>query len=101
VKDLYDMLVVARAIAIPNSDALYDAVATTFALRDTPLPSQLPDPPTSWAAPWAAYVRDYGIEWTTLDQAVAALRPFWRVITTPSADPLTWDQSQWTWRTLT
>jgi Nucleotidyl transferase AbiEii toxin, Type IV TA system len=101
VKDLYDMLVIARALPVPNSEALHDAVATTFALRATPLASQLPDPPTSWAAPWAAYVRDYGIEWTTLDQAVGALRPFWQVITTPSADPLTWDQRQWTWRTPT
>ena len=99
VKDLYDMLVVARVLSIPSSKELHDAVALTFALRDTPLPTSLPDPPVMWTAPWAAYVRDYGIEWTTLADAVRALRPFWTVITTPSNDPHTWDHRLWTWRT--
>lgn len=98
VKDLYDMLMIARVLRVPNSDVLHEAVATTFAFRDTKLPTALPDPPAPWAAPWAAYVRDYGIEWTNLDDAIGALRPFWQVITSPPVELHTWDQRQWAWR---
>ena len=80
--------------------ALRDAVTSTFGLRDTPLPTTLPDPPTTWVAPWATYVRDYGIDWTTLDQAVAALRPFWSPITSPSDELVTWKPEPWAWRPL-
>ena len=97
VKDLYDMLVMARALPMPTSDALREAVSITFELRRTPLPTVLPDPPPMWAGPWAAYVRDYGIEWTTLDDAVAALRPFWFVITAPSDQLRTWEPERWNW----
>ena len=99
VKDLYDMLVMARALPMPTSDALHEAVSTTFFLRNTPLPTALPDPPPMWAAPWAAYVRDYGIEWTTLDDAVAALRPLWTPVTAPSEARRTWEPERWDWST--
>ncbi len=97
VKDLYDMLVMARALPMPTSAALYDAVSTTFAFRHTPLPTALPDPPPIWAAPWAAYVRDYGIEWTTLGDAMAAPRPLWTPVTAPSEGCRTWEPERWDW----
>lgn len=34
---------------MPTSDALHDAVSITFALRQTPLPTALPDPPPVWS----------------------------------------------------
>ena len=98
VKDLYDMLVMARALPMPPSGALRSAESLTFELRDTTLPTELPDPPTQWSAPWAAYVRDYGIEWLTLDSAIAALRPFWSPITSPTEGELTWHPVAWSWQ---
>lgn len=97
-KDLYDMLVMARALSMPTSGGLRSAVSLTFELRDTILPAELPDPPTQWNAPWAAYVRDYSIEWLTLDSAIAALRPFWSPITSPTAPELKWDPVAWSWQ---
>jgi Nucleotidyl transferase AbiEii toxin, Type IV TA system len=98
VKDLYDMLVMARALPMPRSGDLRSAVSLTFALRQTPLPVELPDPPVTWTAPWAAYVHDYGIEWLTLDSAIAALRPFWSPITSPTEPQLVWDPVAWLWQ---
>ena len=98
VKDLYDMLVMARALPMPASKELRSAVSLTFGLRDTMLPTELPDPPTQWASPWAAYVRDYGIEWLTLDSAIAALRPFWSPITSSTEPQLAWDTVAWSWQ---
>jgi hypothetical protein len=92
------MLVMARALPMPQSGDLRSAVSLTFALRETPLPIELPDPPTTWTEPWAAYVRDYGIEWLNLDSAIAALRPFWSPITNPTEPELSWDPVAWSWQ---
>ena len=97
-KDLYDMLVMARALPMPSCNDLRSAVSVTFDLRNTPLPTELPDPPTQWTAPWAAYVRGYGIEWLILDSAIAALRPFWSPITNPTEPQLAWDPVAWSWQ---
>lgn len=98
VKDLYDMLVMARALPMPTHSALQTAVSLTFKLRGTMLPTELPDPPTTWTSPWTAYVRDYGIEWLTLDSAIAALRPFWSPIISSTELRLTWDPLAWSWQ---
>ena len=98
VKDLYDMLVMARALPMPRSRDFRSAASLTFELRETPLPIELPDPPATWTAPWAAYVRDHGIEWLNLDSAIAALRPFWSPITNPTEPELSWDPVAWSWR---
>jgi hypothetical protein len=97
VKDLYDMLVMAQSLPIPDNAVLLDAVSVTFALRQTPLPKELPDPPQAWTAPWAAYVRDYGIEWVTLSDAIDTLRQFWLPITNPSDVRCTWQPGPWAW----
>ena len=52
-----------------------------------------------WAAPRVAYVRDYGIEWTTLDYAMAALRLLWTPVTAPSEARRTWEPERWDWST--
>jgi Nucleotidyl transferase AbiEii toxin, Type IV TA system len=98
VKDLYDMLVMALALPMPQSGDLRSAVSLTFELRETLLPVELPDPPSVWMAPWAAYVRDYGIEWASLDSAIVALRPFWLPITSPIEQQLLWDPVAWSWQ---
>ncbi len=97
VKDLYDMLVMAQALQVPTSNVLFDAVAMTFALRHTPLPEELPDPPQSWASTWASYVRDYDIGWVALGDAIDALRPFWLPITSPSDVLCAWQPGPWVW----
>ena len=97
VKDLYDMLLMARALPMPTSNELHSAVSLTFELRDTTLPTELPDPPMQWNAPWAVYVRDYGIAWLTLDTSIAALRRFWSPITSPTEAQLAWDPVAWSW----
>ena len=91
------MLVMAQSLSIPDNEVLLDAASVTFALRQTPLPKELPDPPQAWTAPWAAYVRDYDIEWVTLSGAIDALRPFWLPITNPSDAPCTWEPGPWAW----
>lgn len=96
-KDLYDMLVMAERLDIPASTELADAVAHTFGLRDTAVPSELPDPPPAWAGPWQAYVREYGIPWSDLTEAIVDLRAFWAAVTSPTSHPLRWDAVTWSW----
>ena len=98
-RDLYDMLVIARSLPIPDSDALRATSCQTFALRQTTWPPTMPAPPTTWAAARESYVRDHDIPWTDLDAAGAALASFWRplLVSEAGTHPAHWDANSWAW----
>jgi len=60
-RDLYDMLVIARSLPVPELKALRATCQQTYALRATTWPPAIPAPPDSWGAPWESYVRDHDI----------------------------------------
>ena len=60
-RDLYDMLVIARSLPVPELKALRATCRQTFALRANTWPPAIPAPPDSWGAPWESYVRDHDI----------------------------------------
>lgn len=97
-KDLYDMLLIAEELSVPPLGELADVCVQTFGLRDTPWPPTLAMPPESWAAPWAAFVRDYGSRFGELSSAFAALEAFWGP-PLGYGDPRTlkWDPAEWRW----
>jgi predicted nucleotidyltransferase component of viral defense system len=76
-RDLYDMLVIARSLPIPDSNTLRATCRQTFALRETTWPPTMPAPPATWVATWESYVRDHDIPWTDLDAAGEVRTPGW------------------------
>jgi predicted nucleotidyltransferase component of viral defense system len=98
-RDLYDMLVIARSLPIPDSDTLLSTCRETFALRQTNWPPAMPAPPTTWIAAWESYVRDHDIPWTDLDAADEAIMSFWRPLLVNEAGtrPAHWDTDSWAW----
>ena len=97
-RDLFDLLVIAQSIPLPDADTVTVACRKTFALRHTPWPPALPPPPSSWAPQWAAYVRDHALPWTTLDQAQWALARFWQPLLAGAlARRSIWDPAAWMW----
>ncbi len=98
-RDLYDMLVIARSLPIPDSATLRATCRQTFALRQTSWPPTMPAPPTTWVAAWGSYARDHDIPWTDLDAADEALLSFWRPLLVSEAEtrPAHWDDDSWDW----
>ena len=98
-RDLYDMLVIARSLPVPDSRALRAACQEPFALRQTSWPPALPSPPTTWGATWDSYVRDHTVPWTDLNVASEALAAFWRplLVREQESDDAIWDPEAWAW----
>lgn len=98
-KDLFDMLVIADQVRLPDSAALGDDAEATFAIRDTPWPPELLPPPADWAGPWHGFNADYPLRWQDLDEAFDALRRFWQPLLTNTAAErrMNWSPSSWTW----
>jgi hypothetical protein len=96
-KDLYDMLIIAADLPVPPLGELLNTCTTTFALRHTPWPPRLGAPPKTWTVPWAGFVRDYAITYTTLDGAYTALTAFWEQVLSISDPSLAWQPATWTW----
>lgn len=98
-RDLYDMLVIARSLPIPDSDTLRATCRQTFARRQTTWPPMLPAPPTTWVAAWETYVREHDLHRTDLDAAGEALMSFWRPLLVSEAvtPPAHWDADRWSW----
>jgi hypothetical protein len=77
VKDLPDLLLLVDQGLIPSVELL-TAVGHVFAVRSThELPVELPDPPADWADRYATLADELGLRAGTIDEAMAALRPFW------------------------
>ncbi|MGM0818995.1 MAG: nucleotidyl transferase AbiEii/AbiGii toxin family protein, partial [Actinomycetota bacterium] len=98
-RDLYDMLMIAGSLPIPDSTTLRAACRQTFDLRQTTWPPTMTAPPSSWASAWRSYVRDHGIRWTDLEAAGEALASFWQPLlaTHEGSDPARWDVDSWAW----
>lgn len=102
-RDLFDMLVIAEQIALPDGATVTAAARETFRLRSTPWPPRLREPPDDWAHPWTTYTAAHALRWTSLDDAYIALRHFWNPILDGAADSASvrWDPTRWRWITDT
>jgi hypothetical protein len=102
-RDLFDMLVIAEQIVLPDGATVTAAARETFRLRSTPWPPRLREPPDDWAHPWTTYTAAHALRWTSLDDAHIALRHFWNPILDGAADSASvpWDPTRWRWMTDT
>lgn len=97
VKDLLDILLIARASAV-DGRVLSRAIQATFEARGThALPHDLPDAPGSWNAPFGRMARDVGWRDVTLAVAMDMARKFLNPVLQGHAQGL-WDVSLWEWR---
>lgn len=96
VKDLPDLALIATASSI-EADRLRAALEQTFAFRNThPVPEQLPAPPPSWEAPYAAIAKEDRLRWLSLAEAFKAASAFLNPVLASPSDDL-WDPSSWSW----
>lgn len=77
-RDLFDMLIIAEQISLPDGATLTAAARETFHLRSTPWPPQLHEPPDDWEQLWKAYTATHALRWTNLDDAHTAAAHFWK-----------------------
>ena len=98
-RDLYDMLVIARSLPVPDLRALRATCRQTFALRATTWPPAMPAPPASWVAPWESHVRDHDLPWPDLEAAGEALASSWQplLVTEEAPDAVLGDAENWAW----
>lgn len=96
VKDLVDILLIA-GLGPMDARTLRQALVATFSGRRThALPLRLPDPPSTWSAPFHRLAGDVGLDYATVSDASEAARRF--------LDPVlrgetagTWDPVAWSW----
>ena len=97
VKDLVDILLMA-GIRQMDGRVLYQALQATFNARKThPLPVHLPDPPTTWSAPFRRLAEETGLDCRTLAEGGAAARGFLDPVLRSEAAG-TWNPVTWTWQ---
>ena len=95
-KDLVDILLIARASAVDGT-MLSKAIQVTFDARGThALPQSLPDAPTSWVAPFLKMAKDVGLRGITLSTAADMARGFLNPVLQGEAQG-TWDPVAWEW----
>ena len=96
VKDLPDLALLATIGAL-SATRLRTALEQTFAFRKThPLPTSLPKPPDTWAAPYEQMARDDGLPWPTLESVTTAAQQFLDPVLGGSLDT-TWKPGSWSW----
>lgn len=96
-KDLPDLALLAGVRSL-EAERVRAALEQTFGFRKThDLPSALPDPPTSWVAPYAALAAEDQLEWPTVGEVVAAARAFLDPVLSGSVG-MVWNPQQRTWR---
>ena len=98
-KDLFDTLVIADHIRLPDGATFSAEVQRTFAIRSTPWPPQLTAPPTAWTGPWKAFVAEYPLPWRTVEDAYSAFRRFWEPVLQGAAARIAanWQSDDWHW----
>ena len=97
VRDFVDMLLIASMSSI-EARGLSAAITATFEARSThSLPSQLPDPPSSWASSFRRSAEELELDWHDLGAATRATQAF--------LDPVLkgvvgkrWEPGSWSWR---
>jgi hypothetical protein len=97
VKDLVDMVVIARTTSI-EADRLSEAVTSIFERRAThAVPRSLESPPPAWARPWQALVTHLpadGALLTGFDTAAA----FWEPVLAGAATGMVWNPAEAVWQ---
>ncbi|MGH8933555.1 MAG: nucleotidyl transferase AbiEii/AbiGii toxin family protein [Egibacteraceae bacterium] len=96
-KDLFDMLLVAHSLPVPDAPTMSAAARVTFAIRRTAWPPRLGPPPQKWEAAWAGFVADHDLLWVTLAEAELALRQFWDPVLAEDLIPANWNSQLWKW----
>lgn len=77
VKDLADLVLLIH-IEQPEVEQVKQALRATFETRNThPLPTALPEPPQTWAEPYADLARELELPALTLQEAYEYLNTFW------------------------
>ena len=95
-KDLPDLALLAGVKPL-ESKRVRAALEQTFGFRKThDLPAALPEPPATWAAPYAAMAAEDQLEWATLADVTAAARAFLDPVLGGSLD-LFWDPARRAW----
>lgn len=102
-RDLFDMLVIAEQIPLPDGATFTAAARETFHLRSTPWPPQLHEPPDDWTPTWRTYAAPHALRWTSLDDAYTALTHLWNPVLDGAADSASalWNPARWRWTTDT
>jgi predicted nucleotidyltransferase component of viral defense system len=96
VKDLPDLALLATVRTL-DSGHLRGALEQTFSFRGThPLPPRLPDPPESWAFPYAVMAREDQLPWINLEEVTAAVRAFLNPVLAGYLD-VEWRRGAWHW----
>lgn len=97
VKDLPDLALLGQA-GSRDMARVRSALAQTFGFRKTHgLPRQLPDPPASWAEPYAAMAEEDALQWATLSAVTGAARSFLDPVLAEGREGR-WDPSGWRWQ---
>ncbi|MBL0169104.1 MAG: nucleotidyl transferase AbiEii/AbiGii toxin family protein [Gemmatimonadaceae bacterium] len=96
VKDLPDIALLGTIQRL-EAQRLRAALELTFAFRNThPFPSRLPEPPVSWAIPYAAMARDDRLAWPTLEAVEQAARSFLDPVLAGGLDAI-WESNESRW----
>jgi len=96
VKDLPDVALLAQ-VGAHEARRVGAAIAQTFSFRRThPVPHQVPAPPESWAAPYAAMAVEDGLPWPTIQDVTTAARAFLDPVLA-AEHPALWDPGTWSW----
>ncbi len=96
-KDLPDLALLASVKSL-DAKRLRAALDQTFSFRKThEVPPALPDPPETWAAPYAALAAEDELEWPALGDVVAAARAFLDPVLADAVEAV-WLPERWTWR---
>lgn len=97
VKDLPDIALLATTGRL-EAKRIRAALEQTFTFRQThTLPSSVPAPPDLWRGPYEELARENRLAWSSLEEAVVAVRGFLDPVLTDGRDA-TWDPGSWTWQ---
>lgn len=95
VKDLPDIALLAGVREL-SAEALRSALRSTFMHRAThALPDRIPEPPTSWAAPYRELAIEHDLEWRTLPELFVVVQAFLDPALAASGG--IWNPEHWRW----
>jgi hypothetical protein len=96
VRDLVDLVMIARHCSVDGAK-LRQALQATFAARDQgALPPRLPEPPTEWRIPFKSLCMQVGLGDLDPAQAIAQVRGFLEPALT-GADARIWSPAKQAW----
>jgi hypothetical protein len=98
-KDAYDSVLFAQMGMLPDAGSLRESVASTFAIRDTPVPSEASELPSNWTEGLRALLEDFAVPGV---EDVKELESLWLRLWQPILDgtvpgPARWDPKTVSW----